>query len=304
MKLLVTGATGFIGGHLLNRFIRENYEFWTIVRPSTKVEPLEKRNIKFYIDDGSMEKLISFMKEEHFTGIVHLASKFLVQHNFNDIDNLLFSNILFPTRLLEASVQTNIDWFINTGTFWQHYENKKYSPLNLYAATKQAFEDVAQFYIETSSINFVTLKINDTFGPDDTRPKIFNLWLKISESGESLDMSPGEQIIEICYIENVIDAYMKLIEHLESKDARKYKRATFAIKVNERLSLKELAKIFEKTTGKQLNINWGGRSYRPREVMVPLKNGKKVPGWRQKISLKEGILKTYESKKRSEIDKI
>src|SRR3989344_6162676 len=165
MKLLVSGATGFIGKHLVKRLTKDGYNLFSIVRPSSKSETMEK--VTPYIFDGNIDQLTFFMKKNHFAGVIHLASLFLAQHKSGDIKELINSNVLFATSLLEASVKSNIPWFINTGTFWQHYQNKEYSPVNLYAATKQAFENIARYYIETSEINFVTIKLCDTFGPED-----------------------------------------------------------------------------------------------------------------------------------------
>ncbi len=58
------------------------------------------------------------------------------------------------------------------------------------------------------------------------------------------------------------------------------------------MCLKDMAKIFEKATNTSLNINWGGRAYREREVMVPWEEGDTVPGWVQEYSLKDAIQKT------------
>ena len=59
--------------------------------------------------------------------------------------------------------------------------------------------------------------LSDTFGPDDIRPKIFNLWKRISETGESIDMSLGEQLIDVTYIEDVIAAFVRLLELLSDE---------------------------------------------------------------------------------------
>jgi nucleoside-diphosphate-sugar epimerase len=160
--------------------------------------------------------------------------------------------------------------------------------VNLYAATKQAFEDIAKYYIETSKIKFVTLKLNDTFGPNDTRPKIFNLWDKIAKTGETLDMSPGDQIIDISYIDDIVAAYERLIEIFENGEID-INGKSFALYSDNRLTLKELACLYEKITNRELNINWGGRPYREREVMIPWENGEKIPGYRQNITVEEGI---------------
>ena len=196
---------------------------------------------------------------------------------------------MFSTRVLEASVKANVKWLINTGTFWQHYENRDYSPVNFYAATKQAFEAIAQYYLETTNINFVTLKLNDTYGPEDTRPKIFNLWLKIAGTSETLDMSAGEQLIDIVYIDDVVEAYVKAIELLENDNDKKLKGKSFAVSSGRHIKLRELARVFEEVTGKKLNINWGKKPYRKREVMVPWNKGQTLPNWKPTITIEEGI---------------
>ncbi len=193
---------------------------------------------------------------------------------------------------MECAAQAKVKWFINTGTFWQHYEDKKYSPVNLYAATKQAFESIAQFYWETNQIKFCTLKLSDTFGSGDTRQKIFNLWQKIAETGECLEMSPGEQIIDISHIDDIISAFALLAKHLNNNHPEVKNGDIFAVKANERYTLKELAVLFEKATNQKLNINWGGRPYRAREVMEPWKEGKVIPEFSQKKTLKQYIKST------------
>lgn len=297
MKILVTGATGFIGKHLTARLIKNDHTVFAVVRASTDTKELRRAKIKTYVFDDNVDKLMVFMNKEKFDGVIHLASLFLAAHKPEDIKGLVDSNVLFGANLLEASIQSNVSWFINTGTFWQHYQNNNYSPVNLYAATKQAFEDIARYYTETSTINFVTIKLNDTFGPLDVRPKVLNLLSKISQSGEGLDMSPGEQLIDISFIDNVIDGYIQLTKLLSQAGAKKLRGKSFAINSGEVRSLKELTKVFARATKSKLNINWGKREYRPREVMVPWNKGQSVPGWKPKISVEEGIKKTFKNEK-------
>lgn len=291
MKILISGGTGFIGKHLVKHLLDANNEVHLIVRSGITRENFDAR-LKIFTFSGNLEDLVSFMKKEKFDGVVHLASLFLVNHEPADILGLITSNVLFGTQLIDAATKANIPWFINTGTFAQHYKNKRYSPVNLYAATKQAFEDVAQFYIETTKTTFVTIKLFDTFGEGDTRPKIFNLWSKISISGEQLTMSPGKQIIDINYIDNVTDGYLHMISLLNQKGSSKFHGKAFIISSQRRMTLRKLATLFEKVTQKKLNIVWGGRPYRERDVMVPWEKGQPLPGWKPKISLEEAIKRT------------
>jgi len=291
MKLLVTGATGFIGSHLTQRLEKDGHDLCVIIRPSSTSTPA-----KTFTFDGNIPALITFMQEEKFDGVIHLASLFLAQHTSEDIPGLINSNILFSTALLEATAKSETPWFINTGTFWQHFENADYAPVNLYAATKQAFQDIAQYYLETTPLNFVTLQLSDTFGPGDLRPKVFNLWMKIAKSGETLEMSPGEQLLDISFIENVIDGYVQLIKLLSEKQAAALRGKSFALSSGKPLSLKKLAEIFATVTGATLHIAWGKKPYRPREVMIPWNLGEKIPGLTPRYSLEEGIKLTFNEK--------
>jgi len=293
MKILVTGGTGFIGRNLVRKLVEKGYEIHCIVRLNSNVSNIDKR-AKIFRHDGNIDLLIDFFQSQKFDGVVHLASLFLASHTRYDIENLILSNIKFGVELLEACKISNVKWFINTGTFWQNYKNERYNPVNLYAATKEAFEVIAKYYTETSELIFTTIKLNDTYGNDDTRNKLFNLWKKIALSGEVLEMSPGEQIIDICHIDDVINAYELLIEYLNSNKRYEFKNKTYVVTSNERMSLKKLAEVFEKVTNKKLNIKWGARPYREREVMIPLENGEVVPNWKPKVSLEEGIKKLFE----------
>jgi len=289
MRILITGITGFIGKHLSKRLSEDGHDIFAVIRDSGKKKHFLKQNIECFVENQSTHDLINFFTDNSFDGVIHCASCYMTEHKTDEIEDLINSNILFSTRLLEASVKTGVKWFINTGTFWQHYKNKEYCPVNLYAATKQAFEAIAAYYFQLSEIKFITLKLNDTYGLNDTRPKIFNLWKKICETGESFGMSPGEQCLDMVYIDDVVAAYIKAIALLNNDTEGKYKGQSFVVSSGNHIRLKDLAAIFEKVANKKLNIKWGERPYRKREVMKPWQNGQSVPGWKPETSIEEGI---------------
>lgn len=288
-NICVTGATGFIGKNLVKSLLDLGGSSVTvIVRSIVSFEKIKELNTEYYLDDGNTEHLIGFFKERKFDTVIHLASLYLKDHQSNQIEDLITSNILFGTRLLEASVKSSVKFFINTGTFWQHYENKIYSPVNLYAASKQSFEVIAQYYIETSNLLFFNIYLNDTYGPGDTRKKILNIWNLMSDIDE-LDMSPGEQMINLLHIDDAVEGYIKFINLVQNGNLTKKNSTSYMLKGNEDVSLKQLAIKFEQISERKLHINWGGCSYKDREVMTVWNDGLKVPGWQPRISLNEGL---------------
>lgn len=284
MNILVTGATGFIGTNL-TRELRKQHNLFILGQ--FEGDP-EKLNLPGYIMTDDIPALANYIKENKIEGIIHLASLYLTVHTPEQVNDLVSSNVFLGTAVLEAaSLAGCVKWFLNTGSIWQNYNVKGngYNPVNLYAATKQAFVDMAKYYSDVFGIRFCTLKLCDTYGRNDTRRKIFKLFKDCAESGEVLKMSPGEQLIDLLYIEDIVRGFIHLAELLSSDTKLKEE---YVLSSGEQVPLKQLALKFEEVSKMKLNIEWGGRPYRDREVMIPWK-GEVVPGWKAEIKVDEGI---------------
>lgn len=292
MKILVTGATGFIGQHLVKRLIERGDSVSILVRDNSNIEKIPHQVSILSIPDNQ-ESLGEIFVAEKFDGVIHLASLYLMSHKPTDIDNLIDSNIKFGVKVLDAATKAGVHFFVNTSSFMQHLDGRDYGPTNLYAATKKAFQDIAQFYIETTKTIFITLELYNTFGPGDTRPKIFNLWNNAINENKVLDMSPGEQLMDISYIDNIIDGYILAIEHITSDNATSFSGKSYSLMSSERMTLKNLSKVFAEETKGDLKINFGALPYRDRENMTPMDKTPLLPGWSEAISLREGIRRTF-----------
>lgn len=259
MRILVTGATGFVGQHLLPYLEKQGHEVYALVRPSTDGSKVYTNHLYVFEDD--IEHLASYLLENHVDGIIHLASLYIAQHKPADIKNIVTSNVYLGTAVMEAAVKAGVKWFLNTGTIWQNYNVEPYSdrycPVNLYAASKQAFMDMAKYYTEVSDIRFCTLKLCDTYGANDTRRKIFALFEQIAKSGECLKMSPGDQKLDIVHIDNVVRDFEALAEKLDNGEQL---REEYVVSSGRQKSLKEIAKQYEIDHQVILNIEWGGQT--------------------------------------------
>lgn len=294
-KALITGGTGFIGAHLVKRLVADGWDAHVIIRPGSRMDSLGEIVNKFTVHEhnGTTEGMFEIVKESSPHVVFHLASLFLAQHQANDIEQMVNSNILFATQLVEAMTAQGVYKLINTGTSWQHYENRNYSPVNLYAATKQAYESILQFYIETNHLKVITLKLHDTYGPNDPRSKLFTLLRKVAKEQVSLAMSPGEQLLDLVFIDDVVDAFMIAADRIDTNDVHQH--GIYSVSSGKPIKLRELVSTYCKIIGKSLPIEWGGKPYRKREVMSPWNNGEWLAGWRPKVELEEGIRKTENS---------
>jgi CDP-paratose synthetase len=286
MKIALTGATGFVGGHLIQKLKSLGHELVSIQRSDSNA--LTRSLARIYVDDGCFETLTQFFKSEKFDGVIHLASHFVSEHAHADVEKLLKSNIQFPSCLLDAAASAGTKWFLSTGTFWQHYKNQSYEPVNLYAASKQAFEDIGRFYHSTERISFCTLKLSDTFGPGDTRNKLPKLLTQVLKESRKLEMSPGEQTLSMLYITDVVDGFVECMNGLQENRLRG-SNLNFALAPSETISLKNFVALFSDVAGQPLNIVWGARPYRVREVMAPWSDFIVLPNWRAQVPLRDGL---------------
>lgn len=286
---LITGATGFIGSHLARRLLQDGWDVHAVVRPGARLDLLHdvRSDIIFHEHDGSTEGMASLVSRAKPTVVFHLASLFLAQHQTKDIEPLIRSNILFGTQLAEAMVANEKFMLVNAGTSWQHYRNAQYSPVCLYAATKQAYEAILKYYVETSALKVITLKLFDTYGPGDPRPKLFTLLRKAITDRKTLAMSPGEQLVDLVYIDDVVRGVLIAADLLMRRCVRN--ADAYALSSGRPVKLRDLVGLYGRIVGKEVPVDWGRRPYRPREVMVPWDNGNTLPGWKPQTGLDEGI---------------
>lgn len=286
-NILITGATGFIGYNLAKKLSVQNNIF-CIVRLGSNLDKLfSLPNMNVIEYDGTQISIRKAIKNTNIDICYHLSSCFIAEHSADQIDDLINSNILFPTQLMELLYEMGVTKFINTGTSWQNYLDDTYNPVCLYAATKQSFEDILVYYCQARNISNITLRLYDTYGPGDQRNKLFVLLRKLSLTNESIDMSPGNQMLNLVHVDDVVNAFM-LAGHILLESFLKIS-TIYGVYSDKSYSLKEVVALFEKSYQCKINVNWGRRNYRNREVMSPVFPYKTLPNWTSNINLEDGL---------------
>ena len=285
MKALVTGGTGFIGSHLVKRLINENNTVALVTRPSTKLPD----GVTGITDDGSVESLTEAVTAFDPDVCFHLATNFIGVHTPADVNALVESNVGFGTRVAQACSAVDDVAFVNVGTVWQHHDARSYGPTSLYSATKQAFQDIVQFYAEVHSLRVVNLELADTYGPHDPRRKLVQLLMETAINNGKLEMSPGKQLINLVHVDDAVNALVDA-PSLASTDA-----PSFSVPSNEPLDLIHLVERVSQVCEKPIDIVFGAREYRPREMMTSWQYAPPLPNWKANISLTDGLRSLWQT---------
>lgn len=283
-RLLITGATGFIGRAVVRSLLDAGHVVGAVVRPGSDTTPLDDRASRL-VADGSTEGLAQAVQDFRPDAAIHAATYFRAQHVPSDIAPMIEANLLFGCQLFDALMRAGCTRVVNFGTTWQHFDSAAYRPVSIYAATKQAFEDLAVFYCDACGFRTITLRLTDTYGPDDTRAKLLPFLLKIAASGDPLPMSPGAQLVNFIHIDDVINAVKVALRRTADSAPG---AEVFTVAGDEQLALRDFVERVSQAIGRPLNIQWGARPYRDREVMDPWL-GLRLPDWTPRISLDQGL---------------
>ena len=280
MKIFLTGANGFIGSHLKNFLEKDGDEVFSCYRDKKFAGKND------FIYEEKINNLINFFKKIKPDMVIHLGALFISEHKSHDVEPLISSNIKFTNYILEAMSKSGCDKIINTGTSWQNYKNNYYSPVSLYAATKQASLDILYYYHKVHNINYINLKLFDTYGPNDKRKKLFQLLLSHNNKSKKLKMTGGNQKNNLTHVFDVCRANNITKKILYSK---KNCSLEYAVASSKNIKLKNLVNKFIKLNKLKINIGWGEKNYRKIEVFEPWNNYKIVPRYKPQYDLDDGL---------------
>lgn len=281
-NIFITGANGFLGSNLVKFFLDVGHKVIAVIRADGAQDNLTNLDCQVIEYDGSISSLEIYLNSN--TTVVHTASYYVAEHKKEDVAILTSSNLQYGLNLLEAMRISGTKKIINIGTAWQGYKGEERRPVNLYAATKQAFEDIISYYCDAEDFSSISLRLNDTYGEEDKRIKLVKLLINSGIKQTTLEMSLGEQRINLTHISDVCRAVSSSVNSLKSEGNMQ----VYNLINKDEYSLKELVKLIERELNIIIPVNFGAREYREREVMEPLKSdGFKLCD--TKVNIKDGV---------------
>lgn len=291
MNAVITGATGFVGGHVARHLIDAGYQVHCVVRPQSARSALPPDvPCAHVIEFDAPGSLLSAFQELKPDVVLHLAGLAIPSDDADRIEEILDANVVFGSHVAHAAARSNVRSFVNTATYWVHGTGTADpKPVCLYAAAKLAFCSILNFYCETSNMRAVTLELTDTYGPGDKRGKFLDLVHAHALSQTPLPASPGTQSLSIVHVNDVARAFESCAQMLH--DGREL-RGTYSVAAEKLLTLREIVECYELATGLKAPVQWGAIDFRERPIMEPyLHDG--LPGWRPLVPLLEGLTQTF-----------
>ena len=277
-RVLISGGTGYVGSKIVTSLSDSGYEVVVLTRrpPRSRLS-----NARYVVHDLTWPSVVAAVEEAHAGTVIHAAARYVRQHQAVDVAPMIEANVTLGVLLLEAAATVGVGRFLYTSSFFQHSGSPPEAPRNLYAALKNAFEGILDYYCSTKSIDAVALTLCDVYGEDDPRPRVLNAAVAAAIQGSVLEVPMYDPYLVPVHVDDVTAAVrVALASHFASD--------TFWVGPDAAVRLSDVLATVVRLTGKTIRIEQAELPALPGDTLVP-PAGIPLPGWSPSVSLDEGI---------------
>ena len=275
-KILITGATGFIGSNtFLN--LKNNFNIFLLIRNKKR----KKLNLSIYKKNKNI-KILSFknydelnrkLKKVKVDIVIHCATHYVKHHKNSDVPKIIDSNIILGSIILENLKNLKVKKFINFTTVWENYNGKKNHSFNLYSTSKQIFRKILDSSRKKNKkIKFYNFFISDTYGLNDKRPKLINVLKKNYIKNKTTKIISKNLYINLLDIRDILKAINLIIN-------KNIKSGNYSLN---NASDYNISKIINKINkkNKKIKVSWLSSKI----VKEKIYRYKKIPSWKAGFS--------------------
>lgn len=292
LKVLVTGAAGFIGSYVVQALLEKEISVVAVDNLSTGKLTNLTENVPFYKIDITDKALENVFQTEFPDYVIHLAAQSsVIESMINPVEDCQ-SNILGTLNILRFAKQYGVKKCVvastaavyGNPTIFPVGEDSKLSPLSFYALSKLSAENYILLYEKLFNLSSTILRFSNVYGPKQPNGVITSL-IECLVEGETPIIYDGNQTRDFIYVKDIAQA---CIQSMLSKQT-----GIFNISSNRELSIKQLYKEITDAMGVHTEPVY--EILRDGEIeRSVLSNVKAIAslGWTPTYHLEEGIRET------------
>ena len=296
-KILVTGATGFVGANLVRKLVNQNYQIHIITRSSSnkwRIKNILSKVKEHSLDLTKKDKLERLIKQIKPEVIFHLAAAGIFGGVEASRKKLIESNFLGTINLIDACSNIDYKCFINTGSSSEYGPKNKpmketdiCQPINFYGITKLATTSYGNLVGKAQQKPIINLRLFSPFGPFDDINRLITYVIVNAIQNKDLNLANPKGIRDFVYIEDVVNLYIKAMSKV-IKD----KGAIFNVGSGKQITVLEIVNKIIELTNSRSKINWNSQISRPwdtKKWQADIKETSRFFNWHPQYSINQGL---------------
>jgi len=284
-KVLIAGATGFVGSHVSRLLVERGFEVTVLTSGTTTSDRLSSIENKLaWISIPAFPSLAAALASiQNVDAFINCAVSY--GRLGESLSTLVETNVVQPLRIVEALASKGLQIFINADTFYPATRDS-------YASSKGQLRDWLPSVAQSAGVAIANLKLQHVYGPQDGQRKFVPHIIQVCTSGEkSIELTIGAQTRDFVYVEDVAQAFLAALTGTAIT-----KGSCFEIDVGTgtSITLREVVELIKQKTGSATELKFGAVEYAPNEIMhsVADVSAAKRIGWSSRTSLEEGLKAT------------
>lgn len=292
MKVIMTGATGFIGVALCNEFLKNNYNVTAVIRPNTKRKNKIPAGVN--IIELPLDRINEL--EGKYDLFYHLAWNGSSGNDRNDF-NIQYSNIKYTADAIKVAKKLGCKKFIGAGSQAEYgvvhgkaiEDETICNPFMMYGAAKLAAYNMGKIVAEQEEISFVWPRIYSVYGPGENEGTLMSYLIKTLKEGNVPELSPCENMWDFMYIDDCVNALRILGESNITE-------GIYNISVGKPKLLKEFVEMVKEEVNPNGVVTYGIKKSDINKTFWLEPNIEKLKslGFESKVKFREGIKRKAE----------
>lgn len=309
MRILVTGAYGFIGSRIVERLLEmghhvtamDNKETYGVITSEElkKLYRWRQRNWtkEVYRQEGDVTDsnavLSAFRPKPDY--VIHLASypraKLVNNDPWIGVQNVIGGTVNLLWHCQHMPVKKFV--FISSSMIYGHFsdgtkEDAITKPNNLYGEAKLTAERFVKHYHQQHGINYAVVRPSGVYGPGDMKDRVLSKFFQKAMDNETLTVHDGDNKVDFTYINDTADGIIRAT-------LSEVSNRSFNITAGNSISLRTAAEKIIAVTGSESDIvDTGAHKLYPRRGTLDINRAKDLLGYQPKTSFDEGLEKYYE----------
>lgn len=300
-RVIITGATGFVGANLTRRllleghdvhvFVRSGYTHWRIADISHQ---LQLHEIELH-DARRLEQIVGEIKP-HW--IFHLAVYGAYSSQI-DFDRMLQTNLMGTINLVRSCLKSGFEAFVNTGSSSEYgykdhppSENAWLEPNSHYAVTKASATLFCRYTARHEGAHLPTLRLYSVYGPYEEPTRLIPTLILEGLKGGLPPLVNPDIARDFVYVEDVVDAYLRAVTIPDQEPG-----AVYNVGTGIQMSLKDVVTIVRKIMSISATPMWGTMPNRHWDTTAWVADNRKINkvlGWQASYTFEQGFFRMLE----------